>query len=133
MKVFISHSQQDQKLADSVRERLRTVGHEVWDPEHDLLPGDNWLKKTGRALEQSDAVIFLLSPEGAQSPNILKEIEYTISNRKFKGRILPVVFQSASKSVPWILKKINYMELPTKVSNTDKAADSIVNSFAAVI
>src|ERR1051325_1471461 len=132
MKGFISHSAQDQKLADSVRERLRTEGHQVWDPERDLLPGDNWLTKTGRALANSDAVIFLLSPEGAKSPNILKEIEYTISNRKFKGRVLPVVFQSAAESVPWILKKMNYLQLPAKISSTDKAAESIVSNFAAV-
>ena len=42
MKVFLSHSHADAPLAARVSEALRRSGLEVWDPDLDLLPGDNW-------------------------------------------------------------------------------------------
>ena len=134
MRVFISYSSEDEKLAEGVRKRLRLAGHDVFDPAADLFPGDNWLTKTGEALESSDAVIFLLSPQAAKSPNIRREIEFTLSGSKFKGRLLPVIFSTATHAVPWILKRLNYMELSPKVSsNPERAAESIVDNFSASV
>ena len=42
MKVFLSHSHMDAPLAVRVSEALRRNGLEVWNPDLDLLPGDNW-------------------------------------------------------------------------------------------
>jgi hypothetical protein len=134
MRVFISYVEQDEKLASSLRKRLRLAGHEVFDPAVDLYPGDNWLAKTGEALETSEAVIFLLSPRATKSPWVQKEIEFALSGSKFKGRLLPVIFSSATHSAPWILKKLNHMELSPKVSsNSEKAAQSIVDTFSASV
>ena len=41
MKVFLSHSHMDAPLAARVSEALRRSGLEVWNPDLDLLSGDN--------------------------------------------------------------------------------------------
>ena len=61
MKVFISYAQQDAALAGRVAEALQGDGLEVWNAERNLLPGDNWAAEVGRALEESEAMVVLLT------------------------------------------------------------------------
>ncbi len=55
MKVFLSHSHTDAPLAARVSKGLEENGLEVWNPDRDLLPGDNWAAEVARALEESPA------------------------------------------------------------------------------
>ena len=50
MQVFISYSHSDSPLAARVSEALRKAGLQVWDPEVNVLPGDNWAAHVGRAV-----------------------------------------------------------------------------------
>ena len=47
MQVFISYSHSDSPLAARVSKGLRKAGLQVWDPEVNLLPGDNWAAQGG--------------------------------------------------------------------------------------
>ncbi len=127
MRVFISYSTQDEPFASAIRERLSSDGFDVWNPEKKILPGENWLTKTGRALERSDAVVFLLTKYSAVSPFVLNEIEYVLGQRKFKDRVVPVFFGNP-KPVPWILRKLPHVELPEDVKPA-RAAEAIVRQF----
>ena len=42
MQVFISYSHSDSPLAARVSKALRKAGLQVWDPEVNVFPGDNW-------------------------------------------------------------------------------------------
>jgi hypothetical protein len=103
MKVFISHVQQDAKWADLIRRELRGKPHfDVWDSELEIQAGDNWALKTGKALASSDTVLVLLSPESVRSPFVRKEIDFLLTNRKFRGRVISLMVKP-TKEVPWIL------------------------------
>src|SRR5437016_1217807 len=102
MDIFISHSWKDRHFAEALRARLSSAGLNVWDPDRDVLPGDNWLIETGRALERADSVVFLISKDWLRSPWTLKEVEYAIGNRRFEDKVIPVLLSRGVK-VPWIL------------------------------
>ena len=68
VKVFVSHSHADSELAARVSKALRNEGLDVWDPDLNLLPGDNWAAEVARALEESDAMVVLLTPDAINSP-----------------------------------------------------------------
>ena len=70
MKVFISHSNETRALAQKVGEALKRAGWEVWN-DLEILPGDNWAAKIGQALESSQAMVVLLTPEALNSPTVL--------------------------------------------------------------
>ena len=67
MKVFMSYSDSDAMLAARVSDALENNGLEVWDPDRELFPGDNWAAEVARALEESDAMVVLLTPAVAGS------------------------------------------------------------------
>jgi hypothetical protein len=50
MKIFLSHARKDGALAFQLAEELRRVRFTVWLFEDEILPGDNWAKKVGKAL-----------------------------------------------------------------------------------
>ena len=91
MNVFISYSHTDEEWADMLREQLQRLGTDkifVWDPASEISPGENWALKYGRALEQSDAVVVLLSPDSVKSDWVRHEIEYVLSSPKFRDRLI---------------------------------------------
>jgi hypothetical protein len=114
VRVFISHSSSDEKIADDIRDFLTKVGFQVWDPDRDLLPGSNWLTETGRALEHADAVVFLLSDASLRSEYAKREIQYVITQQKYEDRVVPVRLGTGTGKVPWILRNLSVIEAPAK-------------------
>ena len=115
MQVFISHDFKDIKLAQKVAQTLRDSGFDVWD-DSQLFPGENWAKVKGQALEESDAMVVLLTPNSVISPNISHEIGYALGKKEYKGRLITVIAanseQLKSTDIPWILKKCRIIRLP---------------------
>ncbi len=62
---------------------------DVWLPEEQLLPGDNWAAKVGSVLEDADAMVVLLSPDSMKSEWVRHDIEYALGTAQFKGRLIP--------------------------------------------
>jgi hypothetical protein len=101
MRVFISHSSADRGLARELAARLSEDGAEAWSDEN-LFPGDNWGLELGKALEQSDAMVVLISPEAAKSEWVRHEIAYAVKSPRFENRLIPVQVRPTG-NMPWVL------------------------------
>ena len=125
MKVFISYSEADEKWARQLRSSLAEEGFEVWNSASDIAPGDNWLLKSGRALQTADAMIVLLSPDSAKSDWVRSEIEYALSSPQFRGRVIPLLIKP-TEDVPWILHKLHFIR-------ATKDADETISRVVAIL
>ncbi|HEV3257522.1 MAG TPA: toll/interleukin-1 receptor domain-containing protein [Gemmataceae bacterium] len=105
MQVFISYASPDREFARELASRLSEAGFEVLDPEHDVSGGENIPLKIGRALEQSDAMIVLLSPEAVRTPSLRREIDYALGSPNFEQRLISVLMRP-TEDIPWILRKL---------------------------
>jgi hypothetical protein len=101
MNVFLSYSQRDERFARRIAEELAGFGFSIWDDTR-IAAGANWALEIGKALEQSDAMVVLISPDYLASQWAQREIEYGLSTSKYKGRLIPVLVRPTS-DVPWIL------------------------------
>lgn len=115
MRVFISHVSQEKKLAGFLADRLTGAGFHVWRAEEQILPGDNWALKVGRALEESDTMIVLVSPDAARSQWVRREIEYALGSPNYAGRVIPIVVRPTD-DMPWVLRS-----LPSFRASKDRA------------
>ena len=135
MKVFISHSNETRDLAKKVSEALKRAGLDVWNYEQEIFPGDNWAEKMGRALESSQAMVVLLSPEALNSPTVRSDIEYALGKKTFKQRLIPVLVGSedniSPEELPWILKQLNVIRLPA-YGRQEEGIDRITQALQAV-
>ena len=128
MKIFISHATKDASVARQLAERLVAAGHIVWIPENEIFPGDNWAKKLGQALEDADAIIVLVTPEGAASESVTREIQYALTAEHIKGRVIPVFLGPESKKpseVPWILSKLQPLRIEGDKRDWQKVVDKV--------
>lgn len=116
MKVFISHSHKDEALAKKVAVVLEEAGLDVWDPSREIMPGDNWAEKIGQALEESEAMVVLLTPEALETQWVRDEINYALGKVKYQNRLIPVLVGNPKKfpqeNIPWILKRLKMINLP---------------------
>jgi hypothetical protein len=117
MKVFISHAAADAKLAKRIADVLREASFQVWD-ESEILPGDNWGTKLAEALQESEAMVVLLTPHSLRSANLSYELGYALGNEDYKGRLIPVVAappnQLPKEEIPWVLQKFHIIYLPNQ-------------------
>ena len=124
MQVFISHSHTDAPLAARISNALEESGLKVWDPDRDLLPGDNWAGEVARALEESEAMVVLLTPAAASSPYVKREIEYALGAKNYSNRLIPVVVgdpdQFRAGDIPWILRQMPWVGLEDGEANLPK-------------
>lgn len=134
MKVFISHSHETKALAQKVREALKRAGLDVWN-DQEILPGDNWAAKIGQALDSSQAMVVLLTPEALNSPTVLWDIEYALGRKTFSKRLIPVLVGSEEnlplENLPWILKHLKMIKLPA-YGKQDEGIARITQALQAV-
>ena len=116
MKVFISHSHADAPLAARVSEALQRSGLDVWDTDLHVLPGDNWAAEVARALEESEAMVVLLTRDAISSPYVRREMEYALGAKRYSNRLIPVAVgdrdRLPSHEIPWIVRQLPWVELP---------------------
>ena len=116
MKVFISYADSDEELARQVIDVLEEEGLDVWDEQREILPGDNWAAKVDEALQESQAMIVLLTPNALSSNHVMREIEYALGEKRYRDRLIPVIVDDQKKipegEIPWILRRLKTVNLP---------------------
>ncbi|MGE0825759.1 MAG: toll/interleukin-1 receptor domain-containing protein [Candidatus Binatia bacterium] len=126
MQVFISHSSKDISAARQLAQRLAKAGVKVWLPEDEILPGDNWAKKVGQALEESNLMVVLVTAHAFESEWLKEEIQYALTAEQYQGRLIPVFLGSESEAatdMPWILRKLN----PVQIKGSDDDWQQVVD------
>ncbi len=110
MQIYLSHAYEDAAIARKVAKLLRAEGLDVWQAQTEVLPGDNWAEKISQALNESHAMIVLLTPEALRSPPVRHEIEFALGNINFRNRLVSVLVGPPEKisldAIPWILRNL---------------------------
>lgn len=109
MRIFLSYANADALIAHSLAQALTTEGFEVWDAANQLLPGANIHLEVGKALERSQAMVVLLSPDAINSSSVLGEVDYALTSLKFRDRLIPVLIRP-TVDVPWILERLQFID-----------------------
>lgn len=105
--IFISHSADVKDTARELSNQLGEAGARVWFDEEQLVPGDSIAGEISKAIDASDAVLFLIS--GARSKNrwLSSEVATALAHGK---KIVPVVTDSKAE-VPLLLRDRLYLDL----------------------
>lgn len=103
-KIFISYSRKDIDFVRKLAGDLEKANYDVWWDLTDLRGGDEWVTRIAAAIEASDTVIVVLSPNSIESEWVRKEYTQAIGLHK---RIIPIMF--APSPVPFALNTINYV------------------------
>src|SRR5215208_4227919 len=102
--IFISYSRKDIDFARKLAVDLEKAGYEVWWDLTDLRGGDDWPRVIPAAIESSQYVIVVLSPNSAVSDWVQKEYTQALGLHK---KIIPIMLRPSN--MPFALNTINYV------------------------
>jgi hypothetical protein len=80
--IFISYSSPDKAKADAICAALEGVGLSCWIAPRDLSAGTQWGGGIVKALEECTAVAVVFSDAANNSPQVAREMEIAVSNRR---------------------------------------------------
>jgi hypothetical protein len=103
-RIFISYSRKDSAFVRRLAGDLEKAGYDVWWDVSDLRGGDDWVRVIPAAIESSDYIIVVLSPDAVISEWVEKEYTQALGLRK---KIIPIML--VRSSMPFALNTINYV------------------------
>jgi len=105
-KLFVSYSRKDSTTAHKLIEAFRSIQQDVWVDWESIPPAADWLEQIFHGIEESDAFIFLISPDSIASEVCKVEINRAAQNNK---RIIPIVLRDVDpKITPDNIRKLNW-------------------------
>jgi hypothetical protein len=114
MKVFLSHARKDSTLARQLADCLSRAGITIWAADDEIVPGQNWAKKVGKALDAAELMVILLTPRALESDSVRQDIEFALTSRKLEGRVFTVFVGptlKVGKDIPWILLTLPHQQV----------------------
>jgi WD40 repeat protein len=107
--VMVSYSRKDSEIARKLIQAFKDINLDVWVDWEDIPPAVGWLDQILRGIEESDAFIFLISPDSIKSEVCNVEIGHAGKNHK---RIIPIVIREVdAKMVNPIIRDLNWIFL----------------------
>ena len=119
--VFLCHSDQDQAPAEQLRRSLLRQGITVWNYRTDIQTSQDYNSAIGQGIEEADNIVFVLSPQSAQSPYCQKELAQALALNK---RVIPVLAAAVEPDlVPEGLRNLQHIDLTDNIQASDYLAD----------
>jgi hypothetical protein len=115
MSVFVSYSAKDKPFAEKLRAALEKRQIDTWSAETELVPGEDWANRIRSAIQDSDAVLAILSPDSLKSPWVNSELALALSDR-MKGNqrpLIPILAKPVTDAPPF-LRDIQWADMSTE-------------------
>jgi len=121
MNIFISHNHRDKAFVRQLSSDLRKEGFSVWLDEDMISVGERWADKITEALENSDAILVVLSANSSSSEFQSSEIAYAISSQRKNPstKLIPIILDKKAE-LPFFLKDVVYADFSTSENYRDR-------------
>ena len=105
--VFISYSRRNKEFTQKLYNALIGANRNVWADWDSIPAASDWFAEIKQGIEETNSVLFVLSPEWVKSTECRKEFEYALAMGK---RLFPIVYATVDPNdVPPELAKINWV------------------------
>jgi hypothetical protein len=124
--VFISYSRKDIEFVRRLDAELKRRDRKAWVDWEGIWPGDKWENRIYKAIEDTNAFIFVLTPDSVSSEVCEKEIAHAAANNK---RLVPVLYRDVkAASVPKSVAELNWI-LCRDNDDFQKAIDTVISAL----
>lgn len=91
--VFISYSRRDKAFVQDLHQALTAQNRDVWIDWEDIPATADWWKEIQEGMDGANNVLFIISPDSAESKICQDEVAYAVSSNK---RLIPVLYKSVA-------------------------------------
>jgi hypothetical protein len=89
--VFISYSRKDKEFVQQLHQALIAQNRDVWIDWEDIPATADWWNEIKEGMDGANNVIFIISPDSAESKVCQDELDYAISSNK---RLIPILYKT---------------------------------------
>ncbi|MBW4520223.1 MAG: TIR domain-containing protein [Scytolyngbya sp. HA4215-MV1] len=119
--VFLSYADANRPLMEQIRSLLMREGITVWTSQTDIQTGEAFEGAIERGIEQTDTIIYLLSPQSLQSSYCQHEVDYALGLHK---RLIPLLVQPIDlEQVPSSIKSLQFINFTDNATIADTQQD----------
>ena len=104
--VFISYSRRDLSFVERLVSDLRDAGYQVWYDLSGLEGGSRWGTEIQNAIQKSQYIVTVLSPDSVKSEWVEREFLYA---SKLKLKIIPLFYRECD--LPLNFLNLNYIDV----------------------
>ncbi len=79
MQIFLSHASENADIAEKICRSLEENGTKCFIAPRDIRPGREYAEEIINGIDESAAVVLLMSREANRSPHVLREVEHAVS------------------------------------------------------
>lgn len=124
--VFLGHATEDAPIATRLAAGLQEIGISTWLASERIVAGQSITAVIGKAIQDADAVVFLISSKSSGSRWLLTEIALAVAGGK---KIIPLLLDSNAKP-PFLLADRFCLDLSDN-SDMQFLAKKIAESMAS--
>ena len=123
--VFLSYSEKNREMMESVRKYLMRHGITVWTNQTDIKTGSEFEQAINRGIEAADNFVYLLSPESLKSEYCRQELSHAFNLKK---RIFSVLIKPTDlEKIPPELQKLQFINLTEEQYH--KSLDNLIKEL----
>jgi len=116
--LFISYSHADESFLTEFEKHLSTLKREnlisTWH-DRKIAPGRNWAGEIDEALQRSDIIVFLISPDFVASEYCIEKEVAVALEKHYRGEV--IVIPIVVRSVDWLTTAIGKIQALPKDAN----------------
>ncbi|HEX8293150.1 MAG TPA: toll/interleukin-1 receptor domain-containing protein [Pyrinomonadaceae bacterium] len=113
--VFLSHSAKDKQFVSSLAAVLRRHKVPYWYSTSSLEGAQQWHDEIGKALKNCNWFVLILTPNSVKSEWVKHELMYALSNKRYKGRIVPLLLKPCNfAKLSWTLSDFQRIDFTKK-------------------
>ena len=125
--VFLSYASADKAIAEQVAKRLKSSGIDLPMLSNAGRPGDDFAEMLRKALQESDAVVVVLSDASVNSAFVMAELGAAMALNK---RIIPIKLSSSPLPIS-LPAGLNLQILDAEGMSADEVAANIRERLAS--
>ncbi|MGB3491355.1 MAG: TIR domain-containing protein [Elainellaceae cyanobacterium] len=127
LEVFISYSRADGDLARALNHGLQSCGKTTWFDQESIDAGEDFQQEVYRGIEISDNFLFIISPEGLDSPYCDDEVSHAQSLNK---RIITILSRPVeSEALHPALANVQWIDFSTGEQDFRAAFSELVRTL----
>ena len=122
--IFISHSSKNRAFVERLVGAIEAHGLKVFYSKKSIKGAQQWHDEIQTALGRCSWFVVVLSPDSIKSEWVKREFLYALQERRYKGRLMPVLRQSCKMSkLSFTLQSIQYIDFR---ANFDAACAQLI-------
>jgi WD40 repeat protein len=92
--VFISYSRRDKRFVQKLNDALDSAGVHAWVDWEGIEVASDWMERISSAIEDSDAFIFVISPDSINSKVCADELELGL---RYNKKLIPILYRELER------------------------------------